>query len=151
MKNGLRWLDSDMHLAEPWDLWHRYIDSAFRDQIAALTGVPPGYHPLMHGPVPGIRDIRKGRVAEFAAYLNAEQTHIDPAGQLRAMDREGIDAAVLFPTVALRSPSAAPSTTGCTSSAPMSPRASSSTPSSLPTMSTPPWLRSAAPAPNWTR
>jgi uncharacterized protein len=104
MKNGLRWLDSDMHLAEPWDLWHRYIDPAFRDQLEELTGVRPGHHPLMHGPVAGIVDIRKGRVAEFAAYLNAEQTHIDPAGQLRAMDREGIDAAVLFPTVGLRGP-----------------------------------------------
>jgi predicted TIM-barrel fold metal-dependent hydrolase len=108
MKNGLRWLDSDMHLAEPWDLWQRYVDPTFRDQVEVLTGVPPGYHPLRHGPVSGISDIRQGRMAEFAAYLNDEQTHVDPAGQLRAMDREGIDAAVLFPTVALRSPAPDP-------------------------------------------
>lgn len=101
MKNGLKWLDSDMHLAEPWDLWQPYIDPEFRDQLEALTGVGQGYNPLTHGPAAAIRDIRKTRLTEFSPYLSADRTHVDPGGQLRAMDREGIDAAVLFPTIAL--------------------------------------------------
>jgi predicted TIM-barrel fold metal-dependent hydrolase len=108
MKQGLRWLDSDMHLAEPWDLWYPYVEPAFRDHVEAVTGVGPGYFPLTHGPASAIRDIRKGRLADFLPYLNEAQTHVDPAGQLRAMDTEGIDAAVLFPTIALRSPDDSP-------------------------------------------
>lgn len=104
MKQGLKWLDSDMHMAEPWNLWHRYIEPEYRDLVAELTGVPEGYNPLTHGPAPAIRDIRKGRVDMFTDYLSPEGSWIDPAGQLRAMDREGIDAAVLFPTIALRVP-----------------------------------------------
>jgi predicted TIM-barrel fold metal-dependent hydrolase len=104
MNDGLKWLDCDMHMAEPWDLWQRYIEPGFRDQVEALTGVSAGYNPLTHGPVANIRDIRKTRVDMFGPYLGPDGTSIDPAGQLRAMDREGIDAAVLFPTIALSSP-----------------------------------------------
>jgi predicted TIM-barrel fold metal-dependent hydrolase len=104
MKNGLRWLDSDMHMAEPWDLWQRYIEPEFRDRLEELTGIGEGYNPLTHGPADAIREIRKTRVGMFDDYLSPDRTHVDPAGQLRAMDREGIDAAVLFPTIALRPP-----------------------------------------------
>src|SRR5262249_9246301 len=104
MKNGLRWLDSDMHMAEPWDLWQRYIEPEFRDRLRALNGIGEGYNPLTHGPADAIREIRKTRVGMFDNYLSPDRTHVDPAGQLRAMDREGIDAAVLFPTIALRPP-----------------------------------------------
>ena len=102
MKNGLRWLDSDMHLAEPWDLWSSYIAPEFRDMVEELTHIPPGHNPLTHGPVANIRDIRKTRVGMFADYVTPDGKCIDPPGQLRAMDREGIDAAVLFPSVASR-------------------------------------------------
>lgn len=108
MKNGLRWLDSDMHLAEPWDLWHRYIEPELREKLEELTGVGEGYNPLTHGPAAAIRDIRKTRLAEFTPYLGADGSCIDPAGQLRAMDREGIDMAVLFPTVGFRAPEDSP-------------------------------------------
>jgi predicted TIM-barrel fold metal-dependent hydrolase len=101
MKDGLRWLDCDMHMAEPWNLWHDYIAPRYRDEIEALTGVPEGYNPLTHGPVANIREIRKTRVGMFDDYLDPDGTFVDAAGQLRAMDREGIDRAVLFPTIAL--------------------------------------------------
>jgi predicted TIM-barrel fold metal-dependent hydrolase len=104
VKHGLKWLDSDMHLAEPWDLWQPYIEPEFRDQVEEVTGVGEGYNPLTHGPVANIREIRKTRVQMFADYVTADGKSIDPAGQLRAMDREGIDAAVLFPTIGLGTP-----------------------------------------------
>jgi len=104
MKDGLRWLDCDMHMAEPWDLWRAYIEPEFLDQLESLTGVPEGYNPLTHGPVANISDIRKTRVQMFDSYLAPDKKSIDPAGQLRAMDREGIDASVLFPTIALGLP-----------------------------------------------
>jgi predicted TIM-barrel fold metal-dependent hydrolase len=93
-----------MHMAEPWDLWHQYIEPELRDELEAVTGIPEGYNPLTHGPAANIIDIRKTRVDMFASYLGPDGMSIDPAGQLRAMDREGIDAAVLFPTIALGPP-----------------------------------------------
>src|SRR5713226_5497012 len=101
MRDGLKWLDCDMHMAEPWDLWQRYLEPELRERAEELSGVPAGYNPLTHGPAANIRDIRKTRLAMFEPYLSPDRNSIDPAGQLRAMDREGIDAAVLFPTVAL--------------------------------------------------
>src|SRR5947208_3480928 len=111
MHDGLRWLDCDMHMAEPWDLWQRYIEPELRDELEEVTGVAKGYNPLTHGPVPNIRSIRKTRTGLFDAYLGPDGVSIDPPGQLRAMDREGIDAAVLFPTIALGTPRTASPTT----------------------------------------
>ena len=34
-KDGLKILDSDMHLMEPVDLWERYIDVAIQERSAA--------------------------------------------------------------------------------------------------------------------
>jgi predicted TIM-barrel fold metal-dependent hydrolase len=93
-----------MHMAEPWDLWLEYIEPDLRESLEEVTGVAPGYNPLTHGPVANIRNIRTTRVRMFDAYLGPDGASIDPAGQLRAMDREGIDAAVLFPTIALGTP-----------------------------------------------
>jgi len=104
MRDGLKWLDSDMHMAEPWNLWESYIEPEFRDRLEELTRVGPGYNPLTHGPTTNIREIRQTRVSMFDEYIAPDGTSIDPAGQLRAMDKEGIDAAVLFPTVGLQVP-----------------------------------------------
>src|SRR5579862_3755369 len=103
MKNGLRWIDSDMHLAEPWDLWQAYIEPELRDRVPELTGIEPGHQPLLHGPAQNIIDIHAKRLAEFELYLRPDGKCVDPEGQLRAMDREGIDVAILFPTVGLAS------------------------------------------------
>ena len=31
-KNGMKVMDSDMHIIEPPDLWERYIDPKYRDR-----------------------------------------------------------------------------------------------------------------------
>ena len=31
-KNGLKFMDSDMHVIEPVDLWQRYIDPEYRER-----------------------------------------------------------------------------------------------------------------------
>ena len=30
--NGLKFMDSDMHVIEPVDLWERYIDPAYKER-----------------------------------------------------------------------------------------------------------------------
>ncbi len=113
-KYGLRWMDSDMHLCEPIDLWDKYIDRKFRDMAPRWTGDMGKHHLLGNRagayvlPWEGDRNghpyqvtdrIREQRFAVFAPYLTADRTHVDTDGQMRAMDAEGIDAAVLFPTL----------------------------------------------------
>lgn len=105
-KNGFRVLDSDMHIMEPPDLWLRYIDAEFRDQ-APRGRVSENIRDLgMEWPA----DTPPGRVTSGTPhrghnYERNQQLYGDHAArgwvadvQLEAMDVEGIDVAVLFPT-----------------------------------------------------
>src|SRR5438093_8268781 len=104
-KAGFKLLDSDMHIIEPADLWERYIDPAFRAQ--APRGWP--------GPEnPSVLEVAGKVMPRIAAtpqahyqtmykrkeerYRHAIERGYDPHSQLEAMDVEGIDVAVLFPT-----------------------------------------------------
>ena len=43
MKNGLKIIDSDMHIMEPMDLWENYVDAPFQAARAASRQRPePG-------------------------------------------------------------------------------------------------------------
>ncbi|MGZ8436285.1 MAG: amidohydrolase family protein, partial [Candidatus Binatia bacterium] len=109
-KNGMKVLDSDMHLMEPVDLWERYIDAKFKaDAPRGITSE-------------NVRDLRMahpdGRLWGLPP-RHSERTVINPGHnfkknqgtyrghsergwsaevQLEAMDIEGIDVAVLYPT-----------------------------------------------------
>ena len=105
-KNGFRVLDSDMHIMEPHDLWVRYIAPEFRDQ-APRGRVSENIRDL------GVEwpgDAPVGRVTSGTPHLGHnydrnQLLYVDHAArgwapdvQLEAMDVEGIDVAVLFPT-----------------------------------------------------
>jgi predicted TIM-barrel fold metal-dependent hydrolase len=105
-KNGFKVFDSDMHIMEPPDLWERYIDAKFRHQA------PRGRTSE------NVRDLGlifpngEGNVNRTAAtphrgrnfnknqeiYRDHSQRGWTGEVQLEAMDVEGIDVAVLFPT-----------------------------------------------------
>ncbi len=38
MKDGMRFVDCDMHIMEPVDLFDRYLDSRFRDRVTLPVG-----------------------------------------------------------------------------------------------------------------
>ena len=38
MKDGLRFVDSDMHIMEPPDLFDRYLDPAFKHRVSVPVG-----------------------------------------------------------------------------------------------------------------
>ncbi|HEU4340223.1 MAG TPA: amidohydrolase family protein [Candidatus Binatia bacterium] len=112
-KQGLRILDSDMHLMEPVDLWERYLGARFqsaapkglisfnvRDLRMAhpdgrLWGLPPTH---------GQRNANQGR--NFSKNQEIYRSHAERGWtaevQLEAMDMEGIDVAVLYPTRGLQ-------------------------------------------------
>jgi uncharacterized protein len=108
-KNGFKVLDSDMHILEPPDLWQQFIDSKFKD-----------YAP--RGTTDHVRDLRMvgpdgqawGRPVDpppetipppghiFHRNQQLFKPHMERGWsaqvQLEAMDEEGIDLAVLYPS-----------------------------------------------------
>ena len=107
--NGWRMADSDMHIMEPPDLWQRYIDPAW------LSEAPIGLSEVRRDMRVQVKDtvlsissrqrVPRGwtggvgwRPTQDTSYAHAEDRGWDATSQLEAMDAEGLDAAVLFPS-----------------------------------------------------
>ena len=106
--NGFKVLDSDMHCMEPADLWERYIDDAYKpcaprglqEYIADLRIVINGKTMPRHS---SLRPrYRHGEADPFATrrerFKGAAERGWDGVSQLEAMDTEGIDVAVVYPS-----------------------------------------------------
>src|SRR5437763_1832537 len=105
-KDGFKVFDSDMHIMEPPDLWERYIDPKFRsmaprgrtsDNVRDLGIIFPN--------APAKTRLTSGtphRGRNFDKNQDIYRNHADRGWsaevQLEAMNVEGIDVAVLFPT-----------------------------------------------------
>jgi hypothetical protein len=111
-KQGFRILDSDMHVMEPPDLWERYIDGKYRaraprgltsDNVRDLRMVYPDGRDWARKTT---RQNRSDRGHNFERNQEIYRLHSERGWtaevQLEAMDIEGIDAAVLYPTRGLR-------------------------------------------------
>jgi uncharacterized protein len=106
MKNGFRVFDSDMHIMEPPDLWERYIAPEFRD-IAPRGRTSENVRDLgiiwpaeeANGrPTTGVPNRGHNYARNQALYRDHAARGWTAEVQLEAMDVEGIDVAVLFPT-----------------------------------------------------
>jgi len=102
------WLvaDSDMHVMEPADLWQRYIDPLW------AHAAPVGLNEIerdMRVRVKNAVLLRLGRTSprekgrpwraeQDSAFAHAEERGWDAKSQVTAMDMEGIDSTVLFPS-----------------------------------------------------
>jgi predicted TIM-barrel fold metal-dependent hydrolase len=110
MHDGFRAVDADMHVLEPADLWERYIEPAFRERA------PRGHNRFSRDALVTIdgMDIGQGRPTDPVSAVRARKHQADdpiyaeydalgwgPESQMRAMDREGLDVAVLFPSRSL--------------------------------------------------
>ncbi len=106
-KGGFKVFDSDMHIMEPPDLWTRYIDPEFKDRAPrGITSAnvrdlriqfpdePPVERRRPFGTIERGHNFEKNQVL----YKDHAERGWGPDCQLEAMDVEGIDAAVLFPT-----------------------------------------------------
>jgi len=105
-QNGFRIIDSDMHVFEPHDLYLRYMNPKWGDRI------PRAQPRKKHGPVKFT--LGNGGAARSSStqdtgnslgihavadrYQEALRCNYNAASQLRAMDVEGLDVAVLFRT-----------------------------------------------------
>lgn len=120
MKDGFRFVDCDMHIQEPADLFDKYLDPAFKTRVTSRigpNGQPRGGWLIDAEPMSkdGIQSqYRKPNVAKARAEIPTTGTegrgvgrafgasrNYDPASQIVAMEMEGIDIAVLFPTAGL--------------------------------------------------
>src|SRR5687768_15894999 len=111
-KGGLKVLDSDMHIMEPPDLWERHIDAEFKGR--APRGVTSENVRDLRMIYPDGREWgnqtternRADRGQNFeknqGLYRSFAERGWSAAVQLEAMDIEGIDVAVLYPTRGLR-------------------------------------------------
>ena len=126
MKDGLRFVDSDMHIQEPPDLFERYLDPAFKSRVTTLIGADgrarrggwvidglpmskdasiQQYRKPMRagttaGPILGSAtgQLSSSRLATTGRMDFAIQRDYDTEAQVMAMEMEGIDIAVLYPT-----------------------------------------------------
>ena len=103
-KNGFKVMDSDMHVIEPADLWKRYIDPAFRDR--GPRGIDR-WMGDMQLDIDGVKsppnmpsdawEASKARELD-ERYVDSVASNWDSASQVRAMDKEGVDLSVLYPS-----------------------------------------------------
>jgi len=98
--------DSDMHIFEPADLWQRYIDPAWRHvapmgltEMRRDMRVKVKSHVILRmGGVRPMGERNAWKEENEGPYTHAERQGWNPASQKEAMDAEGLDLAVLFPT-----------------------------------------------------
>jgi predicted TIM-barrel fold metal-dependent hydrolase len=101
-------LDSDIHIIEPADLWPRYIDPEFRDRAPSGVTEFPGDLRMAHNGQPWGRvttdsDATRRRQGHDFAYNQERWRPFEERGwtskmQLEALDMEGIDVAVIYPS-----------------------------------------------------
>ena len=107
-------VDADGHVLEPRDTWLRYIDPAFRDRAIRIDIDERGDEVLLIDGKP-LEAIR-GRLAALGGIEGDPATLLqrglryedgcppgsyDPTARLRVMDGEGIDIALLYPTIGI--------------------------------------------------
>lgn len=108
-KNGMKVMDSDMHIIEPPDLWERYIDPKYRDRAPkgwsghenpSVLEIEGRVYPKTAGEKTGKHAgaYQEMYGALYERYKHAIDAGYDAPSQLVGMDNEGIDVAVLFPT-----------------------------------------------------
>ena len=111
--NGFKVLDSDMHVIEPPDLWQRYIEPKYRDQAPKGTNeyfmdlrlthngkVISRYQDQFGDEIDRGTDMAE-RYDRLTTFKGFEERGWGSQTQLEAMDVEGIDLALLFPSLGL--------------------------------------------------
>ena len=113
-----RVVDADGHVLEPPDLWERYVDPAWRSRAIRVTRQPDGRDALVIDGRParlttpemlgGFGGMGKSFEALAAACLsgryaeNAPAAATDAAARLALLDADGIDTALLYPSLGLQ-------------------------------------------------
>jgi predicted TIM-barrel fold metal-dependent hydrolase len=104
-KHGFNVMDSDMHIMEPPDLWEHYLPPEFRsmaphgvtsENVRDLRLAYPNGNPIDRPT--GVTNQGRNFERNQELYREHSRRGWGPDVQLEAMDVEGVDVAVLFPT-----------------------------------------------------
>ncbi len=113
MKASGKVVDADGHVVEPMNMWQEYVEAPYRDLAPRVARDEEGYERIMiggkllgRGPfslgaalVPGGLANPENRMRK--SYDQAQPGGWDPHMRVKDMDVDGIDIAVLYPTVGL--------------------------------------------------
>lgn len=109
-------VDSDAHVLEPPDLWTRYLEAKYRDQAPRVRPAETGGEVFFieNGNILDVRHqnqfgmantggigMRNGTSPRGNSYTDGHPGGFDPHQRILVLDREGIDASFLYPTLGL--------------------------------------------------
>lgn len=108
-------VDADGHLLEPADLWLNYIDPHYRDRAIRIDHDEKGWEVLLFDNK--IAEVVRGTLGALGGvgmnpdefFIPGNKTYMDgcppgsyePKARLKVMDEEGIDIALLYPTISI--------------------------------------------------
>jgi uncharacterized protein len=102
MRNGHLVIDADGHVIEPWYLWERYLESEFRGLLPQVAPDAPGVtgrgQALPRWRLSATGAAYAGKMARHYEEIGVSVDGLTAKQQLEAMDHEGIDIMVLYPT-----------------------------------------------------
>lgn len=111
MTRELKVIDSDGHILEPLDMWDRYCDPQYRGKVPAIVKVDGmevlriEENRILQLPAElgllGSIGARDGERPPFMPYSEGRAGGFNPHERIKDMDREGIDAAFLYPSLGL--------------------------------------------------
>ncbi len=107
MRDGLMVVDADRHVIEPADLWQRYMPPDLRDKAPGWDFSRPrgGNFQFAGVPIPEPEWVAdRTKLFETDRFAEAAERGYDVPSHFAAMDLEGIDLAVLFPSRGLLVP-----------------------------------------------
>lgn len=109
-------VDADGHVLEPADTWLKYIDPLYRDRALRIDHDETGREVLLvdNRPMQSLRgnlgalggiELEPGelgrREEEYTYAAGSPPGGYDPHARLRVLDQEGIDRALLYPTIGI--------------------------------------------------
>jgi uncharacterized protein len=120
MEQTLRTIDSDGHVLEPGDLWENYIEPKYRENCLKVFMGDDGfqklrvekgktldfkpsdddYFSLGSAGAIGARDVADSQT-RYQRYEDGRKGGFDPHARIPDMDTDGVDAAVLYPSLGL--------------------------------------------------
>ena len=103
-KNGFKVLDSDIHIMEPADLWENYLDPPYKGRVKGLYEFVEDMRLEIDGKIlPTVLATEERRATKEMARTEEVYRRFAQGGwtsklQLEAMDEEGVDVAVIYPS-----------------------------------------------------
>lgn len=107
-----RTIDADGHILEPPDLWKENLESKFKNRALGIGRDAEGWETLIVNGEFSKVNIGMGVASAFGqpgerafskdfSYMDAPKGAYDPHARVKLLDEDGIDAAVLYPTMGL--------------------------------------------------